>query len=357
MASTVSKKYKVLDKKVAQKTFSTQDRILLYEDLAFLLDNNTSIEKSLCSMRDTLLAGNGRVSSTVYCLNDAINSLNKGQSIDIGLANWIPRNEVAMLRAAVKEEQLSPSLKRAVVMVHAMDKIKISLWEKLSQPLFLFISLIVLATMLSWSFLPKMEMLSQRDEWKGAMQWLAFISDAVGNNLIFIGFFTTLTGAWVSWSLPNLTGKVRSKILDNIPPWSLYREIHGVSFLLSYSALTRANVKTEEAVIILSQNASPWLCERLLAARKLLQRGRTLGQSLRESGYSFPSKTSIDRLILLTSGGHAETIIENYAHNQLKKTLSSIEHLAGRLQLFLYLLSGLYMGLVAYATQNISAMS
>lgn len=357
IVNIISNKYEVLNKKLAQKTFSTNDRILLYEDLAFLLDNNTSIEKSLCSMRDTLLASKGRVSATVYCLNDAINALNKGQSLDIGLANWIPQNEVAMLSAAIKEEQLSPSLKRAVTMVHAMDKIKSALWEKLSQPLFLLISLIALATMLSWSFLPKMEMLTPRDEWVGAMEWLAFFSDAVGQHLILIGIASALIVAWITWSLPNMTGKIRYKILDHIPPWSLYRQIQGVSFLLSYSALTRANVKTEDAIIILSYNASPWLFERLWSTRKLLKRGRTLGQSLKESGYDFPSKSSIDRLILLTSGGNAETKIENHAHNQLKKTLSSIGYLAGRVQLFLYLLCGLYMGLVAFATQNISGAS
>lgn len=35
---------------LAQKTFSTADRLTLYEDLAFLLDNNLKVEKAINSM-------------------------------------------------------------------------------------------------------------------------------------------------------------------------------------------------------------------------------------------------------------------------------------------------------------------
>lgn len=349
-------KFNGLDRKVAQKTFSTQDRILLYENLGFLLDNKIPIEKSLINMRDTLVTGKGRQTATVHCLNDAIGALKRGQSIDIGLRDWIPKSEVAMLSAAVKEEQLSPSLKRAISIVEAMDKIKGTLIEKLSQPAFLMFSLIGLATMLSHQFLPKMELLSPRDSWTGAMEWLAILSDGIGQHLIIVSVLAIFIFAWTVWSLPNLTGRFRSRFLDKLPPWSVYRDIQGVSFLLSYSALIRANVKTEDAIIILSKNSSPWLHERLIVVRRLLQKGRTLGDALKESGYNFPSKEAVERLVLLTSGDYADTIIENYALERLKKTISFIGYLSGRIQLVLYLLCGVYMGLVAYATQNLSGV-
>lgn len=161
---------------------------------------------------------------------------------------------------------------------------------------------------------------------------------------------------WTVWSLPNMTGLLRKKVLDNLPPWSLYREIQGVAFMLNYSALTRAQVNAEGALLLLMKNASPWLHERLRETLKLLRRGRNLGQALDQNGYHFPSRLAIDRLILLTSGDHAEAIIENFAHNQLDKALKKITALASRLQLILYLLAGLYMGLVAYSTQNLSMM-
>ncbi|EMO8007024.1 hypothetical protein WDQ52_005317, partial [Salmonella enterica] len=58
-----------------------------------------------------------------------------------------------------------------------------------------------------------------------------------------------------------------------------------------------------------------------------------------------------------TQGDGGETIIDSFAHNQLARTLTNIRMLASWLNLIIYLLSGLYLALVAYSTQNLSAVT
>ncbi|MNV17966.1 hypothetical protein D3C71_1087730 [compost metagenome] len=50
---------------LAKKTFSTADRLTLYEDLAFLLDNNLKVEKALQAMIGSY---GGKRPPVVYCL-------------------------------------------------------------------------------------------------------------------------------------------------------------------------------------------------------------------------------------------------------------------------------------------------
>ena len=57
---------------LAQKTFTTTDRLALYEDLAFLLDNNLKVEKALTSMIESY--GKKRP-PVVFCLEDMLKSV------------------------------------------------------------------------------------------------------------------------------------------------------------------------------------------------------------------------------------------------------------------------------------------
>ncbi|EIU1776374.1 type II secretion system F family protein [Salmonella enterica] len=127
--------------------------------------------------------------------------------------------------------------------------------------------------------------------------------------------------------------------------------------MLNFSALSRAQVKNEDALSQLSLHGSPWLRQRLNATHRLMSSGRSLGQALYENGYQFPSREAINRLKLLTQGDGGETIIDSFAHNQLARTLTNIRMLASWLNLIIYLLSGLYLALVAYSTQNLSAVT
>ncbi|MDE9558171.1 general secretion pathway protein GspF, partial [Xenorhabdus bovienii] len=89
------------------------------------------------------------------------------------------------------------------------------------------------------------ETLSGKENWGGALWWLNSISEFFVNNALLLGAFILLIIGFVTWSMPNLTGNVRKHILDKIMPWSIYRDVLGVGFLLNFSALMRAQVTTQ----------------------------------------------------------------------------------------------------------------
>ncbi|EBB6726080.1 general secretion pathway protein GspF [Salmonella enterica] len=341
---------------LGRMTFNASDRLMIYEDLAFLLDNSVKLEDAVKGMADNRREGTFRPGASVYCLQDVTLALTRGKELDQGLRRWIPRSEAAIIQSGVQEKRLTDALRRAMQLVLAIRDIRATVLERLTQPLLLLVSLIALACMMSWTFVPQLETLSPREQWSGSLVWMANISDVFGQHLALWIIGTLFIFAWVYWSLGNLTGPAR-RLMDTLPPWSVYREIQGSIFLLNFSALSRAQVKNEDALLQLSLHASPWLRQRLNATHRLMKRGRSLGQAMYEAGYQFPSRDAINRLKLLTQGDGGEAIIDSFARDQLARTLANIKSLASKLNLTIYLLSGLYMGLVAFSTQNLSAIS
>lgn len=151
---------------LAQKTFSTADRLTLYEDLAFLLDNNLKVEKAINSMIGSY--GNKRP-PVVYCLEDMLSALRQGRSVDQGLAPWIPRQEAAILSSGVQDGNLAAALYRAITVVQGMSDMKSALVSTLAYPMLLMATTFAMMKMVTVYFLPRLESLSSRENWTGVV--------------------------------------------------------------------------------------------------------------------------------------------------------------------------------------------
>lgn len=339
-----------------QYTFSTGDRLALYEDLAFLLDNNRTLEVALTHMRDAATDfGRCRSPSAVW-LNDCLQAISNGQSLDVALANWIPRQEAAIISAGVMEGRVSEALRRAMTVVQGVDEMKSSVLGTLGYPMALIGTVMGIMLLVSQHFIPQLAKIVPRDTWQGGIWWLGTTSDFVVNHGILLSLIVMLATAWIIWSFSHLTGRCR-RGLDWLIPWSVYKDFQGVAFLLNMAALLRAGVKTLDALDILARNASPWLLERLNAARRLVRQGQHLGLALRNTGYHFPSKPCVNKLMLLTDGDNAERIIENYANHWLKNTIKTIKRRTARLSTALFLLVSGYMLLLVQVIQQLNQLA
>lgn len=335
---------------IGQKTFSTTDRMTLYEDLAFLLENNQKTEDAIAGMQRSRRRKNDPM---LLCLSDVRRALTRGRGIEAGLTGWVPPQETTILRAGRAAKDLQGALHRAIFVVRGMGEMKSTTISNLSYPALLMGSTFYMMKMVYERFLPQLERMVPVESWTGALWWLGSVTHFFIDNRYLLACVLAAFSAWVIWSLPRLTGPVRKRVLDHLFPWSLYREMQGVSFLLNLSALLRANVRTEEALDMLSRNATPWLYERLTAARRQVARGKHLGLALADSGYLFPSRDAIDRLSLLTASPGGEDNIENFARMWLSKTINRIKRTTRILQVAGMLTTAGYLLLTFIATQNL----
>lgn len=338
---------------IGQKTFSTSDRMTLYEDLAFLLENNQKTEDAIAGMQRSRKRKNDPM---LLCLSDIRHALTRGRGIEAGLAGWVPPQETTILRAGRMAKDLKGALHRAIFVVKGMGEMKSTAISNLSYPALLLGSTFYMMKMVYERFLPQLERMVPVETWTGALWGLGAVTHFFIDNRYLLAVGLTTGTAWVIWSLPRLTGQVRKRVLDRVFPWSLYREMQGVSFLLNLSALLRANVRTEEALEMLSRDATPWLYERLTAARRQVARGKHLGLALADSGYVFPSRDAIDRLSLLTASPGGEDNIENFARMWLTKSINRIKRTTRFLQVAGMLITAGYLLLTFIATQSLGEL-
>jgi hypothetical protein len=100
------------------------------------------------------------------------------------------------------------------------------------------------------------------DYYGSLTQALFWLSQALRHSVPF-WVACCVCAAWlVHWSLPNLTGVVRSR-LDRMPIWRMYRDLHCIRFLALLAILVRqrGNVDTRlrQALVMQAAHASPWL--------------------------------------------------------------------------------------------------
>lgn len=342
---------------MARKTFSTGERRELYEDLAFLLDNNKTLEVALSDMYNVATEfGQARENGTALCLKDCLDALQNGKSIDIGLSDWVPTQEIALIGSGVTDGNLAGALKRAITVVESTAGMVSACLSTLTYPVFLVGTMFFMMDMCVTEFIPKLSRIAPREAWRGSLWWLASVSEFYVNNAMLLAMLALMFSAWAVWSLPNLTGNAR-RYMDYLMPWSLYKDIQGVTFLLNLSALMRANIKVLDTLNILARYASPWLLERIDATRREVNRGAHLGMALKNTGMDFPGKECVNKLILLTAGDNAEDIIENFAQSWLVKTQDRIKRKIFRLSVFCFLLVGGYLFLMLFASQQITSLA
>ncbi|MCT4709275.1 type II secretion system F family protein [Enterobacteriaceae bacterium H11S18] len=357
LLAAVKDNFQRLNQYVGQKTFSSRERRALYEELAFLLDNNRQLMPAL---KDIYLVttdfGEKPENSTAHCIKDCMTALNNGQKLDIALAEWVPPQEVALIGAGLLDGKLADALRRTIKVVDSTSSMLFECISTLAYPLLLLSSMFFLMYTFTVEFIPKLGRLAPRENWTGALKWVATLSETVTVNGPALLILLFILISLVIWSLGNYTGRIRKR-LDLMMPWSIYRDIQGVSFLLNLAALQRANLQVLDCFNILSRHASPWLLERLDAARREVNSGAHLGMALKNTGFDFPSRECVNKLILLTGGDNGEEIIENFAHTWLTHAVRRVKSRLAWLSGICLCLVTSYLMAIVYTTQSISNLA
>mgnify|MGYP002551967063 FL=1 len=192
LISNANELRKTCNRWIYRKTFSTGDRLKLYEELAFLLGNNQRLNVALENMLSTALSGGPAAARASVWLEDILSSLNNGLSLDQALAEWVPRGECAIISSGLQDGNLPQALERASTVVRGIAEMKSSVFNVLAYP---FVQLAVVTGLLKMIhdyFLPPLSRMFPREDWSGAMWWLGISADVVAKQGIWLGLFFLL---------------------------------------------------------------------------------------------------------------------------------------------------------------------
>ncbi|MEN3262446.1 type II secretion system F family protein [Sodalis endosymbiont of Spalangia cameroni] len=345
-----------LDLWIARKTFSTSERRQLYEELAFMLDHQILLNDAITLLRQAAHQKGKTRSSLMYCLNDIHRALTGGKSLEEGLSGWVPRGEVTLIMSGMLTGDLSDALKRTLENLGQVGKIKSRIAGSMIYPLFLSSGTVGAMFFLNDRYIPTILALLPREKLTGSIAVFVGLTEFVVSNLPWLLAGVVVLGIAIRWSLPNVTGKWRARVLDRLFPWRLYKDAEGATFLLNYAALMHPKIQMETALRLLCVYASPWLFERLDAARRKLSTGGNLGKALMLTGFDFPSRDAAVRLSLLSGGDHAQGIIKSFAQLWQERTLAKISRTCAAVNFSFLLINAGYIVLQILASVQLNAL-
>ncbi len=291
-------------------SFSSKVRVKTWRKLSSLLRHNVQELQALSMLRDRAAAKKDPITDKLFggqpvavVLTHVIDHIHKGQPLDIALYQWVPHEEVMLIRSGKRTASLPEALIDCVELIQAKQRIHGAVLRAVGYPLVLIALFVVLLLVISLYMVPAISMMSDPASWTGSAATLYTISNFVASGFgILVLVFIVAAAIGVFATLPYWTGPLRVKA-DNYPPWSVYRLIVGSVWIFTVVTLLKAKISLE---FILSDSISsgvmqPWLQERVERIRNLYNQDANFGTLLLNLKMNFPDKEMVEELSVYAS--------------------------------------------------------
>lgn len=351
----LTEKYSVLAISWYSKQFGGKERIQFYESMTALLENGVPLQEALLEVSNVYGDEGKRPFHPIALAGSTMSStVSNGKSLGFACQAWMPYQEMAIIASGEKSGSLQQAFFDCVRTIEARQKIVSLILSSSLYPALLWSLMAYLLHIIATKMVPAMARRSDPEAWTGIPSLLYSIATFVNNwgLVTLIGFvlFVVVSIA----TLPYFCGPIRVR-LEGLPPWSIYKALHGSTFLLNIAVMLRSNINQLDALEALELNAKPWLRERLTAARYGVRMGKNFGMALKLAGHQFPDKQAVQFLcVLATRGGFSEAI-HRFSNRWLANSLKNIERYSKSLLIFSSVAIGVLMILVLIGTYSMQA--
>jgi type II secretory pathway component PulF len=348
--------FDAFDNFVIRLQFGTGARIEFYEAMTLLMENGVLLNDALKEMYK-VASDEGRKPKNprAIILYDCMMGVAEGRTLSTVLSAWVGPEECSLIAAGEKSGRLVDdedgpgAFSQAIKVITAKRQIMAAILMATVYPTVLGALSVVLLNMVSTQLVPKLAKTTNPENWEGAAALLYAIAQFVTGygKLALAGLLVLLAG--IFGSLPYLRGDLRY-YLDKVPPWSVYRMLHGSTFLLNVAVLLQAGIKLQDALALLSDTAKPWLKERIEAAKYGIGIGGNLGVALHKAGYDFPDRKAVQYLMILSNREGADKAIARFGDRWLGESIRKIQSTAKvALAMGVLLIGGLMLIVIAGA--------
>lgn len=208
--------------------------------------------------------------------------------------------------------------------------------------------LLVGGTMMLPTFAPLMPM----NEWEFPSRVVYHLGQAL---IVWWPLIIVCIGAvalWVMWSLPNLRTPLRTKYLDRVFPWSLYKNLQSSNFVLNMAAMFKAKVSILDAVngyAVVSKPYSSYWAQRM-AVR--LESEQTTSD-MRALDVGFIDQGTIDSMRILNSKLPADVVLETIGNAEFELLAEEVRISATRIAKGLTVVMGASLLFTLYGTMSV----
>ncbi|MBI6855925.1 type II secretion system F family protein [Pseudomonas cichorii] len=338
-----------------KKQFGSKERIQLYESLTALLENGVHLDVALGRIGE-IYNKEGRTPHHPIALacSDIGRIVGGGKPLAQACIDWVPYQEHAVISAGEQSGNLVHAFADCVRIIEAHQKVISLVVSTVPYPIMVWSLMAYLLHVVASRVVPAMARSSNPESWTGAPMLLHLIASFVNNWGLFALVVIVALIVVSVVSLPYFRGPWRTR-LESLPPWSIYKALHGSTFLLNIAVMLRANISPLDALDTLKEGANPWMRERLDAAHYGVRMGKNFGTALDLSGHRFPDHEAIQFLTVLSTTHSFSTAVHRYSLRWLDISLKKVSRYASMLTLVSTVLIGLLMILVLTGTYSMTS--
>jgi type II secretory pathway component PulF len=313
-----------LDDKLMRMRVSTDMRAQLYDEIAAMLENGKSLNETLAKAYEiACTVGSGARSPKAVMLYELKQATGAGKPFSSALKRWAPMMEYTLIAVGEETGDLLGAFKHVQFMHEKRGELVKTFILKVPYPVLLFVGAGAMLWSMSVEQIPQMLQIAPESEWSGSAWLLIQLAHLTTSYGLYAIAAVVLVITATIVSLSRWTGDLRYRA-DKFGPWKAYRQVQGAMFMLSYATLVAAGVNQDEALAMLIRNASPYLAERLNAARLGIARGRSFGQALRLAEYDFPDTEANAYIEMLSDLDGFPAALLKYSRKWMDRTVGRI---------------------------------
>jgi type II secretory pathway component PulF len=193
-----------------------------------------------------------------YVYDEIAKSLGDGKTFSEALRPFVPKEEALIIEAGEASGRISSAFDTVTRQARSSAEIKKAIRQGIFDPMVGVVSFLILSIICGMKVWPPL--LSAIDE----QYWPSWVWPMVYGQIAFASSWPLYLGsvmgfiAFIVWSLPNLTGNFR-RVLDYIPPYTIYRLRQSASLLGVVAGLLNAGMELSAAFRRISETSNPYM--------------------------------------------------------------------------------------------------
>jgi len=267
----------------------------LYQQASSQLENGLTLAQVIEDFRERQ-ARRGR-KRAAEAAHEVGRQVRDGKTLMAAMGDGLSDLERSVLDAGEQAGQLPDAMRLVLDVRELTTRLRQKLQASFFAPTVYLVTLFAVLLLIGGYIVPQflnVLPVERWTDWAYAMYWMGELAVGWPAPLLFGGLGAYAIWSW--WALPRWTGSGRRFIDQYVFPFTVYREITGFTWLLSFVALLRAGVPDIAALESQIGSASHWLASRLRPIRLGLADGLDLAEAMRQAGNGFPSLDLIDEI-------------------------------------------------------------
>ena len=256
--------------------------------------------------------------------SDCLLSISRGYGFSNGLSEWITKNAFIALKAGENGGDFEQGLTNAISSLNMSDISTGVIIKALKVPLFYFLLLGVVSASLVKYAMPKLEEQLPKAKWETISVVAQLVGQFLWDNGLTILFTFLVLGILITYSLPNMTGRIRS-VIDSIPIYRQYRFIETTNFLTAISHQTAINIPLKGALKQYKKGCSKYIADHINQMLRKISEGNTNAGDIFNTGLLIPEEQSTLRL--LSGAGDLPETLKNSSKIHREKVAHEINTL------------------------------